>query len=625
MTSHSIRGWAGRRRVLRLTLAAALAVVALIAAPGKAEAGRYRLDACDVPGHRVLDRGPWNTYEQSSNGTFVDTCGGSPARFGVRDGGESFSGEIGWKLEAPTGIGIREVRYWYGIDHGSASNGLVTFPIGCSSLRSCSSSSEGDSYEYPAGTNEVSFGMRCAASCNTGDSAEFLVYGVRTTLEEFLIPTASITGGSALAEDALRGTRSLAFDASDAQSGIERVEAYLDGVLAGQRSFAGECTWDNWNACPKAQSATLAIDTTVVDDGTATLELVVIDAAGNERHVVPAEQLRIDNVLPPAASGRPAIAGTPRVGNELSVVPGSWTGEGLALAFRWERCDESGCQAIPAETGSSYRLRDADAGRRIRVAVIATNAEGATEALSDPVGPVAAAVVPAAKSPLSGPSQPAAPNGSNASDRATVRAWIGSARKRSIRTRYTSRNALRGTVTDERGRPVEGALVTIHERVGTSEYRPAGQARTGEGGRYTWRTSRAPSRLLKVGYASRAGAAPTVFSAPVRIEVQAPVRLRANRRTRNRGWARFRGQLLGRPVPRGGVVVEMQARVGRRWRTFATTRVRRSSGRFSYRYRFVRTFRTRSYRFRARVRKQAGFPYATGASPTVRVHVRGAR
>ena len=47
------------------------------------------------------------------------------------------------------------------------------------------------------------------------------------------------------------------------------------------------------------------------------------------------------------------------------------------------------------------------------------------------------------------------------------------------------------------------------------------------------------------------------------------------------------------------------------------------TGRWSYRYRFTATRGTVRYRFRARVPREAGFPYTSGASRRVPVTVRG--
>jgi hypothetical protein len=94
----------------------------------------------------------------------------------------------------------------------------------------------------------------------------------------------------------------------------------------------------------------------------------------------------------------------------------------------------------------------------------------------------------------------------------------------------------------------------------------------------------------------------------------------SKRSVRNGRSVAFNGRLLGAPSG-SRKVVELQAKVGKRWMTFATTRLR-AGGRFTHRYRFVRTSRSRTYSFRARVRQEAGFPYLTGVSKTAKVKVR---
>lgn len=58
------------------------------------------------------------------------------------------------------------------------------------------------------------------------------------------------------------------------------------------------------------------------------------------------------------------------------------------------------------------------------------------------------------------------------------------------------------------------------------------------------------------------------------------------------------------------------------YRTFATTRSGRT-GRWSYGYRFDGTRGRQVYRFRARVPREANYPYVTGVSRHLRVVVRG--
>ena len=97
--------------------------------------------------------------------------------------------------------------------------------------------------------------------------------------------------------------------------------------------------------------------------------------------------------------------------------------------------------------------------------------------------------------------------------------------------------------------------------------------------------------------------------------------LKATRRVRPGGKVRFRGRLKGRPVPKRGKLVELQAFDGGRWRTFAQPRSK-PDGRYRSAYRLRRTFGPRTFRFRARVRREAGYPYELGYSRRVSVRVR---
>jgi len=90
---------------------------------------------------------------------------------------------------------------------------------------------------------------------------------------------------------------------------------------------------------------------------------------------------------------------------------------------------------------------------------------------------------------------------------------------------------------------------------------------------------------------------------------------------RRGGRVRFRGRLLGKPIPRVGKLIDLQAYDAGRWRTFKTTRAKRT-GRYRASYRFLRTTAPRTFRFRARARKEARYPYALGVSRVVKVRVR---
>jgi hypothetical protein len=84
----------------------------------------------------------------------------------------------------------------------------------------------------------------------------------------------------------------------------------------------------------------------------------------------------------------------------------------------------------------------------------------------------------------------------------------------------------------------------------------------------------------------------------------------------------FHGALRGGHVPAGGKLIDLQAFYRGGWRTFATPRTD-GLGRWSYRYRFGATRGVIRYRFRARIRREAAYPFELGYSRVVRVIVRG--
>ena len=99
--------------------------------------------------------------------------------------------------------------------------------------------------------------------------------------------------------------------------------------------------------------------------------------------------------------------------------------------------------------------------------------------------------------------------------------------------------------------------------------------------------------------------------------------LAASRRSvLNRQSVLFSGRLLGEPIPAIGRTVDLQAHYRGAWRTFATPRAD-ATGAWRYRYRFGASPGRISYPFRVLVQPDAGYPYETGVSRTVRVSVRG--
>ena len=144
---------------------------------------------------------------------------------------------------------------------------------------------------------------------------------------------------------------------------------------------------------------------------------------------------------------------------------------------------------------------------------------------------------------------------------------------------------------------------------------------TDSAGRFSFATGVGPSRTVRFDYAGTRISRPT--RAELRILVRARSSIAVDRRFALNGQAvRFRGRLVRGPIPDGGKLIDLQAFYRGRWRTFATPRTD-SHGRWSYDYRFEATSGLVTYRFRARIRREAAYPYELGHSRVVRVTVRG--
>lgn len=95
-----------------------------------------------------------------------------------------------------------------------------------------------------------------------------------------------------------------------------------------------------------------------------------------------------DNSTLPSGVARvtPAIAGTPGVGQTLTVKDGAWAPAPVSLAHQWRR---NGA-AISGATGASYKLVAADAGQKITVTTTGTRSGLATGAATSTAVTVAA-------------------------------------------------------------------------------------------------------------------------------------------------------------------------------------------------------------------------------------------
>ena len=217
------------------------------------------------------------------------------------------------------------------------------------------------------------------------------------------------------------------------------------------------------------------------------------------------------------------------------------------------------------------------------------------------------------------------PNGARASRAAKMTAGF---RKRRPRPRvtvpYGTSTFVRGRLTDEAGLPITGAVIRVFTRVLSDDrgFRELPPVSTGLDGGYAYRAPRGPSRQILLTYTPFAEDTQPAVQKLVRMATRAGIAMRAGRRSvRPGGRVRFKGRLKGGRIPRRGVLVSLQGHQrGFGWRTFKT--VRAKHGTFKGSYRFVRATPGTALRFRATVRQQTGYPWATGRSRPVTVRIR---
>jgi hypothetical protein len=181
--------------------------------------------------------------------------------------------------------------------------------------------------------------------------------------------------------------------------------------------------------------------------------------------------------------------------------------------------------------------------------------------------------------------------------------------------------SVRGILRNASGQPVAGAelrLLVRELRLG-ARYTDRGGVTTGADGRLTFRITGGASRRVRIAYRAYPGDSGLTAKSEVTLKTRARMTIHAPRHVSSFGTARFRGSLRGRPLPPGGVTLELQAyQRGRGWRTVKTTRTRKG-GRYSTRYHF--NSGGGRFTFRIRLRPNDSYPYSRGTSRHLRIRV----
>jgi hypothetical protein len=190
------------------------------------------------------------------------------------------------------------------------------------------------------------------------------------------------------------------------------------------------------------------------------------------------------------------------------------------------------------------------------------------------------------------------------------------------RVRWGGHVTIAGRLTNRERQPLPGQQIQVLGPGAGGEELLAVLTTDAQGG-FSYRAVGSASRTLQFVHTGTALTLPT--QAEVRMLVPGATTLKASRRRILNGQTvRFGGQVRSLPIPVAGKIVELQVYQGRRegWTTFRTLRTD-AAGRWRQPYTFSHTVCLDRWRIRARVPKEAGYPFETGGSKTVRITVRG--
>jgi hypothetical protein len=194
---------------------------------------------------------------------------------------------------------------------------------------------------------------------------------------------------------------------------------------------------------------------------------------------------------------------------------------------------------------------------------------------------------------------------------------------RSAYASYGQLVRVRGALKSPEGNPLQDVEVQAFTQIkdGVTPPRLIATVKTSRTGAFSFLVRKGPSRSIKIRY----GGTSQIRSATenLNLNVRSATSIRSNRhRVVNGETIRLHGRIRTGRIPPIGKAVLLQVWLRGKWRTFDETRASRR-GTWTYNYRFDGTKGLQTYRFRAKVTLETGYPFATGRSGVVRVRVRG--
>jgi hypothetical protein len=311
-TSTIARWLAGRAPIAAATV---LFASGLVLAPS-ASAGTYPMYQCSGAHPNVAPG--WSVYgaDTTSSTVLSDTCdsGGAiglyvyannvPGEFtNAAPGGGSVG--LGVNVDGPPDVTIAAVTAQVTVSSNSGDVAFLGFNSAGTLLpgmvelpyEAAGPYVTTDSWTLPTGATNFTAFVNCSTekaqpACYFPDSTEVpALNDITITLADSVPPSLSDISGSlatAAAHSAtVSGAQTVGFTGTDMNSGVRSATLTLtpqngEAPYIHTFSFAAQCTYESWNACPTSENVgPFALETSSLNDDTYAVSITVTDAAGN--------------------------------------------------------------------------------------------------------------------------------------------------------------------------------------------------------------------------------------------------------------------------------------------------------------------------------------------------------
>jgi len=192
-----------------------------------------------------------------------------------------------------------------------------------------------------------------------------------------------------------------------------------------------------------------------------------------------------------------------------------------------------------------------------------------------------------------------------------------------VRVGFGRRAVIRGVLANPDGQPLEDVPIRVLARpdLPRAGLAAAAVVRTDSAGRFSYRVKGSASRTIRFRYDGTSRIRPTTTDVEVAVPASSRFKL-SPPRILNGEAVTFAGRVRGGPIPERGKLIELQKWTGRAWAPFRVVRTD-PRGRWRHVEPVLSVRGLVTFRLRALIPAEAGFPYATGRTPARKLLVQG--